>query len=197
MHILGTSDIHSSRDLCYRYMLRRNSPVLREVSHTHTNIQNSVKYILTGCNSNTCYVQQETNWYLCTHFVPQNSSCKTVRHCVTVTPTGRTVLPVSHNNVFNRPKCGTTQLLRLARVFLVRYAPSALKQNTVRERRRSPWKRHTRDLWYVCSKIWYQLQRIAGAGGSGECARALAAGGRTNARKHNVCLVWLAKPAAV
>ena len=61
-------------------------------------------------------------------------------------PTGRTVLPGSHNNVFNRPKCGTTQLLRLARVFLVQYAPCALKQNTVRERRRSPWKRHTRDL---------------------------------------------------
>jgi len=178
-------------------MLRRNSSVLREVTHTHTNIKNLVIYILTGCNSNARYVQQETKWYLCTHFVPQNSSCKTVRHCVTVMSTGRTVLPVPHNNVFNRPKCGTTQLLRLARVFLVRYAPSALKQNTVRERRLSPWKRHTRDLWYVCSKIWYQLQRIAGADGSGERARALTAGGRTSARKHNVWLVGLAKPAAV
>jgi len=90
-------------------------------------------------------------------------------------------------------KCGATRLLRLARVFLVRYAPCALKQNTVRERRRSPWKRHTRDLWYVCSKIWYQLQRIAGAGGSRERARALSAGGRTSARKHIVCLVETGK----
>jgi hypothetical protein len=111
-------------------------------THTHTSIQNSLKCVLTGCNSNARYVQQETNLYFCTHLVSQNSSYKTVWHCVTVMPTGRTVYRI----VFNWPICGTTQLLRLARVFLVRYAPCALKQNTVRERRRSPWKRHTRDL---------------------------------------------------
>jgi len=45
-------------------------------------------------------------------------------------------------------------LFSLARVFLVPHAPCALKQNMVRVRCRSPWKRHTRDLWYVCSTIW-------------------------------------------
>ena len=188
-------------------MFRRNSAVLRELSlsHTHTNIHNSLRQVAIAMSVMWWRCPHGGKWYFCTAAVKQFGTVW-LAVCVTVVPTWQAVQCCQSSIilfVLDRPPMwglSDTRLLvtsHLARVFLVLYAPCALKQNTVRERRRSPWKRHTRDLWYVCSKIWYQLQRIAGAGGSRERARALSAGGRTSAQKHIVCLERLAKAAAL